>query len=140
MARRQKKSKQKLFIIVFFILLLVMAQTILSGRNSIVKLKSSEVSYVEMICFTTGNMTSIKNSKDVKSIIKNLNALRGQKENIEINQNGNIDFINIYDKNFKKLEIIKFQNNVKINNNWYSLEKGSLNRLNILMNKYNKNN
>lgn len=140
MARRQKKSKQKLFIIVFFILLLVMAQTILSGRNSIVKLKSSEVSYVEMICFTTGNMTSIKNPKDVKSIIKNLNALRGQKENIEINQNGNIDFINIYDKNFKKLEIIKFQNNVKINNNWYSLEKGSLNRLNILMNKYNKNN
>ena len=140
--RRSKKStsQNKLFIIAFFVLLLVLSYNLISSRNKIVDLNMKDISYVELIRFENNTMTTIKDEAKLKDIIFKIDSLKGEEVSTEVEAGGAIDFINVYDNKFKKTEIARSGNFIKVSGKWYKLDNGSSNIFESIFKEYNKTN
>ncbi|CDZ75720.1 hypothetical protein ING2D1G_1584 [Peptoniphilus sp. ING2-D1G] len=102
----------------------------LSGRNKIMQLELKNVSYIELIRFDVNYMRSINDSAKVRDILVALNSLKGEPAQFDSDESTGPDFINVYDKNFNKLEIAKFESFLKYDNKWYKLDSGSIDKFN----------
>lgn len=110
----------------FFVLLLFLSYKVIGKRNKILDLNSKNISYIELIKYENNTMKTVKDNAQLKKIVSSLNKISGEitqkdSENIE-----NVDFINIYDKSYKKMEIAREGYFLKVDNKWYRInEKGA---------------
>ncbi|WP_235043774.1 hypothetical protein [Peptoniphilus mikwangii] len=98
-----------------------------------------DTSYVELIRFTDSTMTTINDKSKLRDILIEIDSLSGEKTTEFTEYASPPNFINIYDKNFKKTELAKTGYFIKINGQWYKLDQKSVDRFDRVFEKYNKN-
>ncbi len=124
----------------FFVLLLFLSYKMLSNRNKIIQLELKDVSYSELITFNKNIMVTINDSSKLRDILLMLNSLKGEKVDFDSDEYSDFVFINVYDKSFNKLEFFKTDRFLKINNQWYKLDRTSAARFNKIFEKYSSQN
>ena len=116
--------------------MLVLSYKVLGKRNKVLDLDSKQVSYIELIKFSDNTMTTINDPSKVKKIIVKLNSISGEETTKDTDNIEEIDLINVYDKTFKKTEVAKIGNYLKINEKWYKIEKKGINIYNQIIVDY----
>ncbi len=101
------------------------------------ELNSKNISYIELMKYDENTMTTIKDNVKVKKIVSSLNRISGESYEKEVEDSENLDFINIYDKSFKKLEIAKDGTYLKVNGIGYKINNKSSDRFEEVFKKYN---
>lgn len=138
MARNKKKNKKisQVFIMTFFVMLLVLSYKVLAERNRVVRLELNTTSYVELLKYNDSSMTTITDRVVLRNILIMINEL-GAKE-VDITGNPvSEEFVNVYDKNYKKVTIIKSGKHLKVGNKWYLLDDRSAAKFDKVFNEYN---
>lgn len=123
--KRKKTNFWKLTIIIFFAIILLASSQLISSRNKVFNIKSQEIDYVAINDTKNNIMKSINNKSRLKEISQILNKVRGKKTTPD-NPETDIDFVNIFLKNDKKIEIAKLGNILRVDNNYYILNKRNL--------------
>lgn len=136
--RSKSKNKTRLFIIVFLVLLLFLSYKLLAKRNNILSLEVSKVSYVEFIDFNSNTITKISDKTKVREILIGLNSLKGEKVKFDSEESEELDVINIYDNSFSRTELAKTGYFIKINKQWYKLDRNSSNKFDNIFKDYNR--
>lgn len=136
--RSKSKNKTRLFIIVFLVLLLFLSYKLLAKRNNILRLEVSKVSYVEFIDFNSNTITKISDKTKVREILIGLNSLKGEKVKFDSEESEELDVINIYDNSFSRTELAKTGYFIKINKQWYKLDRNSSNKFDNIFKDYNR--
>ena len=85
-------------------------------------------------------MVTINDSSKLRDILLMLNSLKGEKVDFDSDEYSDFVFINVYDKSFNKLEFFKTDRFLKINNQWYKLDRTSAARFNKIFEKYSSQN
>lgn len=134
--RKESKGKNKLFIIAFFILLLFLSYKVIGKRSKVMDLNNNKVSYVEIIKFENNTMKTVKDEDKVKKIIKSLNKISAEEVQKDTLDSDSLDFINIYDKTFKKKEVARDGNFIRIDTKWYKMNKKGSEIFDSIINEY----
>ncbi|WP_240648972.1 hypothetical protein [Anaerosphaera multitolerans] len=92
---------------------------------------------MELISFEKNTMKTIKDNVKLRGIITKINGLKGEEVNMENEGLSAMDFINIYDKSFKKTVVGRNNNYLKINDKWYKLDSRSSKNFENIFNQYN---
>lgn len=122
---RKKTNFWKLVIVIFFVVLLIASSSLISSRNKVFDVKSQDIDYIAINDTKNNIMKSINNKSKLKEISQILNAIRGKKTTPD-NPETDINFVNIYFKNDKKIEIAKLGNILRVNDAYYILNKRNL--------------
>ncbi|MBP2025535.1 hypothetical protein [Peptoniphilus stercorisuis] len=134
--RNQSKGKNKLFITVFFILLLFLSYKVIGKRNKILDLNNKKISYVEIIKFENNTMKTINDKAKVKKIIGSLNRISAEEVQKDTLESDSLDFINIYDKTFKRKEIARDGCFIRIDTKWYKMSKNGSDIFDSILKEY----
>lgn len=139
MARTVRKKNRKVgqaAILTFFILLLVISYKVLAERNRILKLELNNTSYVELLKYNESSMKTITDRVAIRNVLIMLNELGAKEVNITGSPVSE-EFINVYDKAYKRVSIIKAGKNIKVGNKWYLLDDRSAAKFDKIFNEYN---
>lgn len=140
MARNKKKNKNKrisqVFILTFFVMILVLSYNVLAERNRVVRLELNNTSYVELLKYNDSSMTTITERVVLRNILIMLNELGAKEVDIAASPISE-EFINVYDKSYKKVSIIKSGKHLKVGNKWYLLDDRSAAKFDKVFNEYN---
>lgn len=115
-----------------------MSYKVLSQRNKIFNFELKDTEYVELIRFKDGNMAKVKDAVALRDILIMLNGLKGNEKTLSAEEHSTKEFINIYDKTFKKTEIAVGGSFLSVNGRWYRLDTKSEENFKRVFEKYTK--
>lgn len=100
------------------------------------ELDYKNISYIEFIKSNNNTMKTVKNNSELKKIVSSLNKISGEETQKDSEDISNVDFINIYDKTYKKLEIAREGYYLKVGNKWYKIEQKGVDIFEDILNTY----